>query len=151
VLDLMSAQQSREIKRIPVGMRPGVRQLNDASLRVSVPDAVPEHMRSHLREITHLYVDPASRRQHLATALLNFVCQEADANRITLLLTARSDEEGGLTDEQLIEWYKKFGFQKLQEDADGWVMARRVREKLRIVSVAQAVREAMEPQEAPPL
>jgi GNAT superfamily N-acetyltransferase len=147
----MSAQQSREIKRIPVGMRPGVRQLNDASLRVSVPDAVPEHMRSNLREITHLYVDPASRRQHLATALLNFVCQEADANCITLLLTARSDEENGLTDEQLIDWYKKFGFQKLQEDADGWVMARRVREKLRIVSVAQAVREAMEPQEAPPL
>jgi ribosomal protein S18 acetylase RimI-like enzyme len=104
-------------------------------------------MRSHLREITHLYVDPASRRQHLATALLNFVCQEADANRITLLLTARSDEEGGLTDEQLIEWYKKFGFQKLQEDGSGWVMARRVREKPRLVSVEQAVRESMEPHE----
>lgn len=143
----MSAEHIREIKNIPVGMRPGVRQLNDASLKVSVPTAVPEHMRAHMREITHVYVDPASRRKHLATALLNLVCQEADANKITLLLTAQPEEADGPTADQLIDWYKCFGFQKLQDTPNGWLLARRVHEKPRLVSVAQAVREALAPQE----
>jgi GNAT superfamily N-acetyltransferase len=148
----MSAEHIRAIKNIPVGMRPGVRQLNDASLKVSVPEAVPEHMRPHMREITHVYVDPASRRQHLATALLNFVCQEADANGMTLLLTAQPEEADGPSVDQLMDWYKKFGFQCLQETPAGWLMARRVHEKPRLISVAQAVRDsvrdALSPQEA---
>jgi N-acetylglutamate synthase-like GNAT family acetyltransferase len=141
--------EARTITKIPVGMRPGVRQLNDASLKVSVPDAVPESMRSHMREITNVYVDPASRRKHLATALLNLVCQEADANKITLLLTAHPEESDGPTEEQLIDWYKCFGFQKLQHTDNGWLMARRVYEKPRLVSVTQAVREAVREALAP--
>jgi ribosomal protein S18 acetylase RimI-like enzyme len=76
---------------------------------------------SHLREITHVYVEPASRRKHLATALLNSrLSRSGRQSSITLLLTARSDEEGGLTDEQLIDWYKKVW---LPEAARRWQTA----------------------------
>lgn len=146
----MSVQ--REISRIPVGMRPGLRQLNEASLRVCMSEAVPEHMRAKVREITNVFVEPTARKQRLATALLNCVCQEADANGMTLVLTARPSNDEGPNEETLLAWYEKFGFTKIQDTPHGWFMARQVHEKPLIVSVADAVREsirdAMSAQEA---
>src|SRR4051812_15194566 len=101
----------RQCAGIPVGMRPGIRQLNDASLRVNLAgESLPEHMRAGVREITSLHVPPESRNKRIATALMNFVCQEADVNRITLMLTAHPMDDEGLSEEQLIAWYARFGF-----------------------------------------
>lgn len=140
--------QRREISNIPVGMRPGIRQLNEATLKVCMSDAVPEHMRDRVREITNVHCESQARRKRLATALLNCVCQEADANKVTLLLTARPSDDEGPNEETLLAWYEKFGFTKLQDTPNGWFMARQVHEKPRIVSVRDAVREAMSAQEA---
>lgn len=139
-------------------MRPGGREFRDASLSVTVPKSVPEHMRPRMREISDVFVAPASRRQKLATILMNFVCQEADANQITLVLTARAYEDcedeplalgpadiapPRMSSAQLIEWYKRFGFQVLQELPEGTFMARQVIERPRIKPIAAAVSRAL--------
>lgn len=124
-------------------MRPGAREFRDASLKVSIPTCVPEHMRDRTREISDVFVKAESRGQRLATALMNFVCQEADANRVTLVLTAREYDEGGPAEEQLVTWYEKFGFLKLQDTPTGTFMARQVREKPRIKPVTLAVSRAL--------
>lgn len=133
--------QERKLKNIPKGMRPGRRELNDASLNVCLTEAVPQRMRDKVREITHVMTLPEVRGRRLATALLNFVCQEADANGITLILTARAAVGGdnptplpGPDDAKLIGWYEKFGFVQLQDTPTGMLMARQVREKPRIVA-----------------
>lgn len=88
--------------------------------------AVPVHMRAATREIAKLQVPVSQRRKHLATALMNLICQEADANGKTLLLIAQPFGEGGPTEEQLVTWYEKFGFQKLQDVPTGVFMVRKV-------------------------
>lgn len=131
--------------QIPMGMRAGERQLKSASLRVSVPDSVPEHMRAAMREISNVFVPAEDRGKRLATALMNFVCQEADANRLTLILTVQPYDEGGPNAEQLKAWYAKFGFIDLQESDAGTIMARKVHvpESANVIPVALAVRRAL--------
>lgn len=119
---------------IPKGMRPGRRELNEASLIISFSDAVPAGMREQIREVTSLHVPPEQRRQKLATMLLNLVCQEADANGITLLLTARPMDDQGPDEEKLIEWYAKFGFKGLQDTPNGLMLARQVAALARVIS-----------------
>lgn len=124
---------------IPKGMRPGRRELASASLVVGISTAVPEVMRAGTREISHVFVPPEDRGKRLATALMNFICQEADANRITLLLTVRPYDEGGTespTEEQLIAWYAKFGFVELQDSPQGMLMARRVHVPANVIPLA---------------
>lgn len=120
--------QSRELIKgsIPRGMRPGRRELNTASLLVTISQAVPAHMRAATREVSELFVPAADRRKHLATALMNLVCQEADSNGITLLLIARPFDADGPTEEELVAWYGLFGFRSLQDSIKGVVMARQV-------------------------
>lgn len=118
--------------RIPVGMRPGQRQLASATLTVSLSEAVPTHMRARTREVSHVFVPTSDRRQHLATALVNLVCQEADANGITLLLTAQPYDTGGPGALELQNWYALFGFRPLQESDAGTIMARQVADPGRI-------------------
>jgi GNAT superfamily N-acetyltransferase len=131
--------------QIPMGMRAGERQLKSASLRVSVPESIPEHMRAGTREISNLFVPAEDRGKRLATALMNFVCQEADANRLTLLLTVQPYDEGGPDAQALKSWYAKFGFVELQDSDAGTIMARRVHvpEASNIIPVALAVRQAL--------
>lgn len=130
-------------------MRPGVREFRDASLKVAMATGLPEHMQEQTREITHLYVKPESRRLKLATALLNFVCQEADANRVTLVLTARDydNDTGEPTphpdESQLVAWYQRFGFTVLQDTPKGTFMARQVREKTRVLPLTAAIKRAL--------
>lgn len=125
---------------IPVGMRPGRRELGVASVMVSISDAVPLHMKAGTREVSHLEVPAEHRRKHLGTALMNLICQEADANRITLLLTARPYDEGGPDEDELIAWYALFGFTELQDTPKGMMMVRRVHVPNR---VAEAVHRAL--------
>lgn len=124
-------------RQIPIGMRPGKRQLNSAELTVSLSDAVPTHMRAQVREVSHVFVPAADRRQHLATALMNLVCQEADANGITLLLTAQPYDTGGPDGATLQSWYALFGFRALQESEAGTIMARQVADPGRIQRAVQ--------------
>lgn len=119
---------------IPKGMRPGRRELNEASLIISFSDAVPAGMREQIREVTSLHVPLEQRRKKLATMLLNLVCQEADANGITLLLTARPMDDQGPDEEKLIEWYAKFGFKGLQDTPNGLMLARQVAAPARVIS-----------------
>jgi len=124
-------QHERVNESIPQGMRPGRRELNEARANITFSDAVPAHMREQIREVSGLYVPPAARGRRLATALMNFICQEADSNRITLLLIVDSfqtddDEPLGPDDDQLAAWYAKFGFTKLQDSPKGQIMVRRV-------------------------
>jgi GNAT superfamily N-acetyltransferase len=130
-----------------------------ASLTVAIPEALPAHMRDKTREITHVFCEAAARGQRLATALMNFVCQEADAGGYTLVLTAReyiSDSVFDLqangpaevnaprpNEAQLIAWYEKFGFTKLQDTDKGTFMARQVRERPRIKPIRLAVSRAL--------
>lgn len=142
-------QRVNEDASIPVGMRPGLRQLKSAQLRVTIPDSVPPHMRPKMRELSEMYVPGEDRGHHLATALLNFVCQEADANHITLLLLAcefsmGEDDAPSLSESQLVAWYTRFGFQALQPSGDeGTLMARRVVNRHPNKLIHQAILKAM--------
>jgi predicted GNAT family acetyltransferase len=113
-------------RRIPVGMRPGRRELASASITVSLTEAVPLAMRAGVREVSHVFVPAEDRRKHLATALMNLVCQEADANGITLILTVDPYDTGGPSAEELQSWYSQFGFRDLQDSPNGQIMARQV-------------------------
>jgi N-acetylglutamate synthase-like GNAT family acetyltransferase len=113
-------------RQIPVGMRPGKRELATASVTVSMTDAVPARMRETVREVSHVFVPVEDRRKRLATALLNLVCQEADANGITLLLTVNPYDSGGPSADELQDWYAQFGFRDLQNSPTGKIMARQV-------------------------
>ncbi len=129
--------------RIPDGMRPGRREFRDASLTISIPQQLPEHMREGTREISHVFVDPSARRQRLATILLNFVCQEADANSMVLILCARDyggEDEARMDEDQLVSWYERFGFKRLQDTPQGTMMARQVVPRRRIQTVREAIR-----------
>lgn len=140
-------QTSHDHQQIPLGMRPGRRELMEgASLMVGMCEGVPAAMRPRLREISKVFVPEQFRRQRRATALLNFVCQEADANRITLLLVVEPYGKDGPTAEQLKDWYEQFGFVQIESQPEGIVMARQVRERPRPVerpklSLVQAIRQ----------
>lgn len=125
-------------------MRPGQREFRDASLTVSVPITLPTHMQARTREISHVFVKAEARGQRLATALMNFICQEADANRFTLVLTAREYDEGGPDETRLVTWYQKFGFQTLQDTPTGTFMARQVHEKPRVKPVTLGIARALD-------
>jgi hypothetical protein len=111
---------------IPRGMHPGRRELGPASVMVAISQAVPPHMRPGTREVSQLLVPAQHRRKHLGTALMNLICQEADANSITLLLIAQPFDSGGPTEDELTDWYALFGFKTLQDSPLGMVMARQV-------------------------
>lgn len=66
-------------------------------------------------------------RQGHATALLERLTAWSDANRVTLLLTAKQyGNVHGLTDKQLVKFYQKFGFVLAEEAGlQGYPMVRK--------------------------
>jgi hypothetical protein len=99
-------------------------------------------MRAKVREVSHVFVPAADRRQRLATALMNLVCQEADANGMTLILTVDPYDTGGPTAQELQDWYALFGFRDLQDSPNGKIMARQVSNPHRNC-VARVIHQAM--------
>lgn len=99
-------------------MKPGVRHYENASCKVSVCTAIPNHLRLKTREITHVDVPENLRRQGMATQMLLNVCDEADAHKIVLVLFPKPFGEGPkLSKEGLVRWYsEKFGFQAIQSN-----------------------------------
>ena len=65
-------------------MQPGLREHKQASLRVAIPEALPEHMRPRMREL--ISIQSGNPRKGHATALLYQVCQEADDACMTLII-----------------------------------------------------------------
>lgn len=114
---------------VPTGMRIGRRELNTASLRIARPEGLGLQLdkTERMREVLEIHVPLMDRNRRLATALLNFVCQEADAHGMTLILTARQfGDTLGPDEDRLVLWYQKFGFTVLQQSPDGTIMARQV-------------------------
>lgn len=104
-------------------MTPGIRTHKQASLRLAIPEGVPEDMRPRMREIVS--VSSGNPRKGQATALLYKVCREADKAGFVLLLEAKPFESGMET-EQLLHWYERFGF--LQIQLEPALMARQPRQ-----------------------
>lgn len=94
-------------------MTPGLRQYKAASCRVAIAMGLPEDMRDQTREIVG--VQSTNPRKGHATALLHTVTAEADREWMTLLIHVEPFDDG-MTGEQLMKWYGRFGFVKIQDD-----------------------------------
>ena len=90
----------------------------NASVRLNpfVNDELTDDECAKLRYLSHLYVDPEHRRNGQATELIKQVIKEASEAGITLLLEPKpyQDEDISLTD--LIKFYAKHGFVRLQKE-----------------------------------
>lgn len=104
------------------GMK-GERKRGAASLMLSIPESLPEHMHEGVREITNVFVNPAHRNKGYASALMEQVCDEADESQIVLMLMPEPYQDSGRTKEQLLSWYESFGFSAIQDSP--CVMARK--------------------------
>jgi hypothetical protein len=97
------------------GMKPGHIVMGHSSLELSYSGIVPVADRGRVLEITSLRTNRWSRSQGHAGALMREVCQQADQNDMFLLLSPEAFGGGGLTTEQLTDWYaRRFGFTPLQ-------------------------------------
>jgi len=93
----------------------GLREYKAASLRIAIAECLPEHMRALVREIVS--VQSTNPRKGDATALMWQTCAEADKWWFSLLVHVKPFDDG-MSMEQLLHWYAKFGFVKIQDAAD---------------------------------
>lgn len=97
-------------------MMRGNRSHGSAGLKLSYSQGVPSHLRGGIREITNLYTAADSRGKGDASKLLQDVCNEADHERLVLILMPIPfDKVDALSELNLIEWYAKFGFTIIQD------------------------------------
>lgn len=69
-------------------------------------------------EITKVYVSPENRGKGKGRELVKQAIQYAKDNGYeTISLYAYAQEEGGLTTEQLVDWYASMGFESDGDDA----------------------------------
>jgi len=94
-------------------MNIGLRTHKSASLRIAVAEGLPDEMRPGTREIISVRAEN-SRKGH-ASALMCKVCNEADRQRIVLLLEAKPFDDG-MNEDQLMRWYGRFGFIRIQDE-----------------------------------
>ena len=69
-------------------------------------------------DIMSLRTNPHKRRQGHAKTVMAQVLADADAEGVTLLLTARAGR-GGMTQEELEAWYERLGFVTVARDGHG--------------------------------
>jgi N-acetylglutamate synthase-like GNAT family acetyltransferase len=97
-------------------MRIGPRTYGAASCQVNFCTVLPNR-RHDLREVTHVWCDPAKRGQGQASEMMQKLCTEADTKLMVLLLSAKPyGDEKGPDVEGLQKFYAKFGFQSLPGD-----------------------------------
>lgn len=94
-------------------MTPGLRHHREASLRVAIPEGVPEDMRDRMRELVS--VKSEVRGEGHARALMYQVTAEADRAGFVLMLKVEPFADG-LTAEQLERFYSSFGFERVQDE-----------------------------------
>ena len=95
-------------------MNTGQRKHEQATLELHESEAIPPEMRSRVREILRLYVPSHHRKKGLARELMRQVCEEADATGIVLMLWPRQYGDGEMETQNLIAWYRQFGFIETQ-------------------------------------
>ena len=96
-------------------MTPGRIELGAASLDLSYSGIVPPEDRDRVIEISNLFTLPAERGNNAANSLMQEVCEQADMANKLLMLMPEAFGNGGLTTDELIDWYsRKFGFITLQ-------------------------------------
>jgi N-acetylglutamate synthase-like GNAT family acetyltransferase len=109
-----------QIKDMPVGTR----FYENASCKIRFCVAIPNQMRSKTRELVSMDVPVNLRRQGMAKELMINICDEADECSMLVIVFPEPFGSGEkMTEEQLIEWYTKFGFQVIQA-APKTIMAR---------------------------
>ncbi len=94
-------------------MKIGERVHEEARLMLSQPDLDVGDC-NHLREITGLKTTEESRGKGYARWLMCQVCVEADDEQTVLMLCPEADEGSPVTNEQLKQFYGKFGFEEIQ-------------------------------------
>lgn len=124
-----------------VTMPRGPRVYRTASLLIDSTDAVPQHMRWGVREVSSLQVPLEDRRKGYATALMQMIAVEADRAAMVLMILPAPYQEGGLTQEQLEAFYARFGFVKIQTEPT--LMARQPAKRPQL-SIVHAVHEALQ-------
>lgn len=103
-------------------MKVGTRCHKQASCRIAIATALPEDMHEGTREVVSLASD--NPRKGHATFLMHQVCAEADVDGIVLILMPKPFGEG-MTEEQLVKFYERFGFALIQPEPK--LMARQPR------------------------
>ena len=91
------------------GMKPGEIHLGPASCEIGICAAVPPERRPHVREITKLWVQPGQRRNGHGTALLEALCEQADAESVALLVHVEPFRDA-IDASVLAKWYGQHGF-----------------------------------------
>jgi len=89
-------------------MKTGTLQLGNASLHLGYPQIVPGNLRGFAREITEFHVPEEFRGKGEGTELLKDVCEQADQNKILLVLIADT--------QKLAMYYERFGFFAIQKE-----------------------------------
>jgi hypothetical protein len=95
------------------GLKVGTHELLSASCKLSYSQDVKPHLRGNLRILTNL--QSIQKRQGHARALMLSLCSKADILGIVLMLNPKPEGDESMTTEQLMEWYEKFGFVKIQD------------------------------------
>lgn len=81
-------------------------------VKIAIADCV--QVSDHELSITRINTPVLSRRQGIGTALLKAICCYADKTNQTLTLAAEASD--GLTNDQLVQWYRKHGFVSSKEE-----------------------------------
>lgn len=126
-------------------MKPGGRRLGPASCVVAMAKGLPKHMQPEVREIQMLQTFVEKQNQGYATSLMHEICREADRAGKILVLFPKPFNNTPIDQEQLIQWYSKFGFQITQMKPET-LMARPVGSTPRLLKpsgTAGAVHEAL--------
>jgi predicted GNAT family N-acyltransferase len=95
-------------------MKPGTITLGNASLHIGYPQIIAANQRGHAREITGFIVPEEHRGKGEGSALLQDVCEQADQDKLLLIITADTL--------RLASFYAKHGFVAIQ--ANPILMAR---------------------------
>lgn len=77
----------------------------------------------HVVWLTRVAVGDEVRGRGYGSDLLGMVCEDADAEGVTLLLNIEPDP-GGLSHDQLRGWYKRYGFDFIDRKASASGMIR---------------------------
>lgn len=97
-------------------MKYGTRSEGHASLRLSVPSALPDKMRGDVVELRGLRTHPDHRGNGDATRLMLSTTLDADMWRYFLFIHVEPEDDSPLDKAALANWYHKFGFVTIQAD-----------------------------------
>lgn len=91
----------------------GTIQMCGASCLLSVHPDMPD---DKVRVLSHLTTNKRQRGKGNGSKLLQRVCNKADEAGIILILTPHAYGDISLTNDKLIEWYTRHGFETIQQD-----------------------------------